>query len=134
MSKTDYDFSGLDEIEKALTQIIEHDYPEEFEKMVIDLAFQLSGEVKLNTPVGETGYLRDNWHVGKITKINGEYYIEVYNNTEYAEHVEYGHRNRGGKGFVKGKHMMEISIAKVNSHLPNYLRGWLTDFLNKHKI
>lgn len=32
MSKTDYDFSGLDEMEKALSQMIEHDYPEEFKK------------------------------------------------------------------------------------------------------
>ncbi len=134
MSNTDYSFDGLDELEKALTQAIEKDYPEEFEKMVIDLAFQLQGEVKENTPVGETGNLRNGWNVGDIVKRDGEYYIEVYNNTEYVEHVEYGHRTRGGKGFVKGKHMMEISMGKVNTALPDYLREWLANFLSEHEM
>lgn len=73
--------------------------------MVIDLAVQLQGKVKDNTPV-KTGHLRNEWHVGSIEKRGNEYYIEVYNNVEYVEPVEYGHQTRGGKGFVKGAHMM----------------------------
>lgn len=63
--------------------------------MVIDLAVQLQGKVKDNTPV-KTGHLRNEWHVGSIEKRGNEYYIEVYNNVEYVEPVEYGHQTRGG--------------------------------------
>ena len=35
--------------------------------MVIDLAVQLQGKVKDNTPV-KTGHLRNEWHVGSIEK------------------------------------------------------------------
>jgi len=134
MGSTDYSFDGLDEWEKALSKAIETEYPAEFEQMVIDLAFRLQGKVKDNTPAGETGDLRNSWDVGDIEKRGGEYYIEVYNNIEYVEHVEYGHRTRGGKNVVKGKHMMEISMAELNNLLPTYLRTWLSDFLNTHEI
>ena len=133
MSKTDYDFSGLDEMKKALSQMIEHEYPEEFEKMVIEVAFELLGRVKEKTPV-KTGYLRGQWHVGSIVKRGNEYYIEVCNNVEYAEAVEYGHRTRGGNGFVPGKHMMELSIMELQKSLPSYLKEWLNDFLNSHEL
>lgn len=61
--------------------------------MVIDLAVQLQGKVKDNTPV-KTGHLRNEWHVGSIEKRGNEYYIEVYNNVEYVEPVEYGHQTK----------------------------------------
>lgn len=124
---------GLEEWEKRLSQAIESQYPAEFREMVIDLAVQLQGKVKDNTPV-KTGHLRNEWHVGSIEKRGNEYYIEVYNNVEYAEPVEYGHRARGGKGFVKGAHMMEISLQEVQKHLPGYLREWMNDFLNTHEL
>ena len=53
---------------------------------------------------------------------------------EYVEPVEYGHRARGGKGFVKGAHMMELSLQEVQKHLPGYLREWMNDFLNTHEL
>lgn len=74
------------------------------------------------------------WKVGKIQKRGDEYYIEVYNNVEYAEPVEYGHRTRGGKGFVPGSHMMEVSLAEVAALLPGYLLGWLNDFISTHDL
>ena len=107
--------------------------PAEFREMVIDLAVQLQGKVKDNTPV-KTGHLRNEWHVGSIEKRGNEYYIEVYNNVEYVEPVEYGHQTRGGKGFVKGAHMMELSLQEVQKHLPGYLREWMNDFLNTHEL
>ena len=89
--------------------------------------------VKENTPK-KTGRLQDSWKVGKIEKRGDEYYIEVYTNVEYAEPVEYGHRTRGGKGFVKGKHMMAISLEEVSARLPAYLQEWLNDFISTHDL
>lgn len=133
MSRTDYDFSGLDEIENALSQMIEHDYPEEFIKMVIEEAAYLEKTVKMKTPV-DSGHLRDLWRIGNIVKRGNEYYIEIYNNVEYAEAVEYGHRTRGGNGFVPGKHMMELSMMELQEKLPSHLKEWLNNFLNSHEI
>lgn len=133
MSDTEYKFDGLDEWEKRLAQAIESQYPAEFRKMVIDAARQLQGKVKDNTPV-RTGRLRNEWHVGNIEKRGNEYYIEVYNNVDYVEPVEYGHRTRGGKGVAKGAHMMELSLQELQKHLPGYLRGWTNDFLNTHEL
>ena len=86
---TEYTFDGLDEWEKNLAQIIDRQYPEEFKQMVIDIAEQALGKAKELTPV-QTGRLRDAWNLGTIEKRGDTYYIEIYNNVEYAEPVEYG--------------------------------------------
>ena len=104
MSGTDYSFEGFDALERQLTQMIEQDFPEEFKALVIQIAYELQGRVKENT------------------------------NVEYAEPVEYGHRTRGGKGFVKGKHMMAISLEEVSARLPAYLQEWLNDFISTHDL
>lgn len=131
----EYEFDGLDLWEQRLAQAIEKQYPEEFRKMVIDVAVELEGRVKERTPV-KTGHLRREWHVGDIEKRSDGYYIEVYNNLEYAEPVEYGHRYRkkNGSGFRKGAHMMELSLADLQKALPGYLREWLDHFLNSHDL
>lgn len=138
MAGTDYSFDGLDDMEKKLKKMMET-YPRELEQYVINLASDLQGAVKEKTPVSKNrksggGHLRREWKVGKIKKIGNEYVIEVYNNVEYAAHVEFGHRTRGGKGFVKGSHMMELSVAKLNERLPKHLQSWLRDFLSTHEL
>lgn len=144
MAGTELRLDGLDEAEKRLASVISSEYPKEFERIVTDLAFELQGRVKKRTPV-KTSYLRNNWRVGDIVRRGDEYYIEVYNNTEYAEPVEYGHIQKAGRyvpalgkrlkaSFVPGKHMMEISLAELNAVLPGYLQEWLNNFLNTHEI
>ena len=59
--------------------------------------------------------------------------LRPYNNVEYAEPVEYGHRMKGG-GFKKGAHMLEVSLQEMDRKLPDYLRAWLADFLNTHDL
>ncbi|MFR8426902.1 MAG: HK97 gp10 family phage protein [Roseburia inulinivorans] len=133
MSNTEYKFDGLDEWEKRLVQAIESQYPAEFREMVIKLARELQRKSRKRHSV-KTGHLKNEWHVGSIEQRGNEYYIEVYNNVEYVEPVEYGHRTRGGKGFVKGAHMMELSLQEVQKHLPGYLREWMNNFLNSHEL
>ena len=104
--------------------------------MVIEVANELLGKVVEKTPI-KTGYLQNQWNIGAIKKRGNEYYIEVYNNVEYAEPVEYGHRIvRNGRtvGNVKGVHMMELSLQELQKHLPDYLREWMSDFLNTHEL
>lgn len=130
---SEYNFTDLDKWEKALAKTIEQEYPAEFEKMVLQVAYELQGRVKERTP-HKTGRLQDSWQVGKITRRGDEYYVEVYTNVDYAEPVEYGHRTRGGKRFVKGKHMMELSLADVGDNLTPFLQQWLNDFISTHDL
>lgn len=132
MSQSDIVIEGLDEFEKKLVQIISHDYPREFEQMVIQVANDLQTATADITPV-DTSHLQENWFVGELVKRGNDYYIEVYNNVEYAEPVEYGHRTKSG-GFVEGSHMMELSVELLKIQLPSYLRDWLSDFINKHDL
>ena len=127
MAGTDYSFEGLDRLEQQLSRMIEQEYPAEFEKMVLQVAYELQGKVKEKTPK-KTGRLQDSWKVGKIQRFGGEYYIEVYTN------VDYGHRTRGGRGFVPGKHMMQLSLEEVAARLPGFLQGWLDDFISTHDL
>lgn len=144
MAGTEYRFDGLDEWEQALAKAIDEQYPEEFKAMVVQVAMELQGRVKERTPK-MTGRLRNGWMVGEIRKSGNDYIIEVYNNVEYAEPVEYGHRQKVGQYVpalgkrlkaktVKGAHMMELSLADLDAVLPGYLREWLSDFLNTHDV
>lgn len=133
MSGTDYSFEGFDALERQLSRMIEQEFPEEFKALVIQIAYELQGRVKENTP-NVTGVLQEGWKVGRIQKRGDEYYIEVYNNVEYVEPVEHGHRTRGGKGFVKGRHMMAISLEEVSQRLPARLQEWLNDFISTHDL
>lgn len=130
---TEYRIDGLDRLEQQLSRMISQEYPAEFKKLVVQIAYELQGRVKEKTP-HRTGRLQDSWKVGKIQKRGDEYYIEVYTNVEYAEPVEYGHRTRGGKGFVPGKHMMELSLDEISRRLPGFLREWLNDFISTHDL
>lgn len=129
----EYRIDGLDRLEQQLSRIISREYPKEFRKLVVQIAYELQGRVRERTP-HKTGRLQDSWKVGKIQKRGDEYYIEVYTNVEYAEPVEYGHRTRGSKGFVPGKHMMELSLDEVSRRLPGFLREWLNDFISTHNL
>ena len=132
MSQTDIVIEGLDEFEKKLAKIISHDYPREFEKMVIQIATDLQTATADATPV-DTSRLQENWFVGELVKRGIDYQFEVYNIVEYAEPVEYGHRTKNG-GFVEGAHMMEISVELLKIQLPSFLRDWLSDFINNHDL
>jgi Bacteriophage protein of unknown function (DUF646). len=129
---SDIVLEGVDEFEKELAKLIEHDYPKEFEKMVIQIANDLRDTVKDKTPV-KTSHLQDNWNVGDIVKRGNEYVIEVFNNVEYAEPVEHGHRTKSG-GFVEGVHMMEISVEALKVLLPLHLKNWLSKFISEHEL
>ncbi|MFI3231195.1 MAG: HK97 gp10 family phage protein [bacterium] len=133
MGGTYYKFDGLEQAEKNLSKLIEQTYPAEFKQMVVQVAYELQGLVKSNTPV-DTSRLRDGWKVGSIKKKGDTYYIEVFNNIEYVEYVEEGHRTRGGGRVIQGVKMFEVSLTEINNALPNYLSSWLSDFMRTHQF
>lgn len=130
--KTDYSIDGLDRLEKTLTQMIKEKFPEEFEKLVMQIAYELQGMTKEKTPK-VTSRLRDGWRVGKIKRKSDGLYVEIYNNVEYAEYVNYGHRT-GKRGYKEGVYMLELSMQEIQSKLPLYLKKWIDKFIRERGI
>lgn len=91
------------------------------------------------TPVGQYnsesgrkgGTLRRGWTIGKIVKKGSFYEIEVINPVEYASYVEYGHRTRNHKGWVKGRFMMTISEKELESQIPKIIEKRIMEYLKR---
>ena len=104
-------------------------------------ATRLAGQAKQRaidgTPV-DTGTLRAAWrHFPARIVAQGVAQSMVGNATEYAMYVEYGHRTRGGGGWVEGKRMLGAAEYELryggNSKLPmrEQLKRNLDAFLTK---
>lgn len=110
-----------------------------------ELAARLLAKVIKRTPVGQYpkssgkkgGTLRRGWTNGKsqaanayanslkVNHFGNAYVIEIINPVEYASYVEFGHRTRGGEGWVEGKFMLTISEQEVESDAPKILENKL---------
>lgn len=83
-------------------------------------------DTKANTPV-DTGELRRSMTFEGTKKYAGGFEIAVSNNLDYAEHVEYGHRTRGGKGYVPGVHMMRNGQKGAEERISDELGGLISE-------
>ena len=88
------------------------------------------------TPGKKGGTLRRGWTNGKgssssfaqelkVHHFGNAYVIEIVNPVEYASYVEFGHRTRGGKGWVEGHFMLTISEQEVQRDAPKVLENKL---------
>lgn len=59
----------------------------------------------------------------RVHHFGNTYVIEIKNPVEYASYVEFGHRTRGGKGWVNGRFMLTISEQEVQSASPKILES-----------
>lgn len=98
-------FSGLELFNEKLGAI-KNDGPETIDKFIAQEAEVVIGRVKENTPT-DTGRLKNGWH--RTVASGGQ--CQIYNNVDYAAHVEYGHRTRNG-GFVKGRKMLHRGMLQ----------------------
>ena len=117
------------------------------ESLAKEIAARLLRKVIKRTPVGEYpkesgkkgGTLRRGWTTGKnqadfissiqVHKIGDKYQIEIENPTEYASYVQFGHRTRGGKGWVKGKFMLTISEQEIELAAPKIIENKIKKML-----
>ena len=102
-----FKIKGLDEMIKDFEEA-EKKVPSELRKIADSMGVSLLGRVKRKTPV-DTGVARNNWQTKKIDPFT----IAIYNNTKYINHLEYGHRTRGGKSFVPGVYMLKKSLDEL---------------------
>ncbi len=92
------------------------------------------GEVykkKVNTSGLMGGTLRRGWTANEIRVLHfgNTYAVVITNNVEYASYVEFGHRTRGGKGWVKGVFMLTLSEKELERDaakiLEQRIKKWL---------
>ena len=149
MGNLKFDKKELEKLQKQLEELEKGKARDKFfEDCAKEMAARLLALVIPKTPVGvyddpsrKGGTLRRGWTGGKntdaeafaksleIEKSGNTYTITVENNVEYAPYVEYGHRTRGGKGFVQGKHMLETSEQELKALSPKILQDKLEKFL-----
>ena len=149
MGNLKFDKKELEKLQKQLEELEKGKARDKFfEDCAKEMAARLLSLVKPKTPVGvyddpsrKGGNLRRGWTGGKrrsaeafadsltVKKSGKTYTITVENNVEYAPYVEYGHRTRGGKGFVPGKRMLEISEQELEALAPKILQKKLEAYL-----
>lgn len=113
MSGYNFEIKGIDNFLKDINNI-QNNFREDLQKLIEKHGGILLRNTKMKTPVGQYndgrtgGTLRRSWELEK-----GDFYIKIYNNTSYAQFVEYGHRTRGGKSYVEGVYMLKTSFEKT---------------------
>ena len=147
------DFKQLKDFQKKLEKL--DTMQQEFcEAAAKELAARLLAKVIRRTPVGEYpagsgmtgGTLRRGWTGNAkkggasyaqslpVKREGNNYVIDIINPTSYSSYVEYGHRTRGGGGWVQGRFMLTISVDEIQSAAPKILEKklakWLGDMLN----
>lgn len=126
------DLKGLDltlEKMRSLPKI----FDEELSKAMNDEGLDWRDDVRANTPV-DTGDLRRTWIFEGVTKTGFIFEMELSNNLEYADYIEYGHRQEPGRyvpaigkrlkaDYVPGSYMLRDGTNRLEEALPKALRG-----------
>lgn len=116
-----FDTNG--DLEKVC-KVLENENRTIIEKKLVETAGRIVEQATLLSPVGKTkksrklkngkttqgrtgGLLRKSWKISNITRQGNAHYtlrsVVISNDTEYAAHVEFGHRTRLGKGKIKSR-------------------------------
>nr|DAW80832.1 MAG TPA: putative tail component [Caudoviricetes sp.] len=118
---------GFKEFDKILDEI-KTEAPKSTERFLMLQAEELKKDVKDLTPV-DNGILKNSWHRENGKRLTGKKFTQiVFNMTDYAAHVEYGHRvGRSKTKFVKGRFMLRTAVAmrqiKFYKDLKNFYGG-----------
>ncbi|ACQ51851.1 HK97 gp10 family phage protein [Clostridium botulinum] len=151
-----FDYSDFKKMAKSFQKALDERVIERWiREFLLEMAFRAERKIKKRTPVGvysnqvsfttkdgkevsfttssskTGGHLRRNWQVGNVIKQGDAYIVEIFNNTEYASYVEYGHRTKNHKGWVEGRFMATISMQEIERQLPKFLERKQVELLNQ---
>ena len=136
------DFSAFERWSKQIDKDIADNAAQKLtEQVLLELANRVLRRTKQKTPV-DTGTLRRSWQVGEVVR-HGDYLeVEIYNPVEYAEFVEYGHRQEPGRyvpalgkqlkqSYVPGQYMLTLSIKEVEALAPALIGKRSDEFMRR---
>ena len=116
MSGYSFEISGIDELINQIERA-RINFPRDLQKLIEKHGGKLLRDTKMKTPV-DTGQLRRSWELEKE-----DLYIRLYNNVEYAQFIEWGHRTKGGKSYVEGVYMLKTSFEKAKKNFEEDLEN-----------
>jgi hypothetical protein len=115
MSGISVQLSGLDEFLSGLQSLIEQK-GQEVNDRIQEAGINTHAEVISKWPVGtpESTH-KKNYHGGRSRQsfqyIPGNMECSVGSDVYYTEFVEEGHKTRGGKSFVEGRHILSTAFV-----------------------
>ena len=121
------ELKGFKKFDKILNEI-KTEAPKSTERFLMLQAEELKKDVKDLTPV-DTGALKNSWQRENGKRLTDKKFTQiVFNMTDYAAHVEYGHRiGRSKTKFVRGRFMLRTAVAmrqiKFYKDLKNFYGG-----------
>ena len=121
------ELKGFKKFDKILDEI-KTQAPKSTEKFLMLQAEELKKDVKELTPV-DTGTLKNSWQRENGRRLTGKNFTQIiFSMTDYATHVEYGHRvGRSKTKFVRGRFMLRTAVAmrqiKFYKDLKNFYGG-----------
>jgi hypothetical protein len=126
-----FDFSEFEKLAKTFKKMLDERVIERFiQDFLLEMAYRAERKIKKRTPV-DTGELRRNWQVGRVERRGDAYQVEIYNNTHYAQFVEFGHRTGADlTKWIEGRFMMTISMQEIERELPRYLEKRMIELLD----
>lgn len=139
-----FEIDELYQFENALMNFTNVEFPKELEKEILELSNSFlqnlknkSSNVHYKHSTSEESLI-NNWKIGNLVSDDNGYYIEVFNNSPYAENIEYGYRSQLEKiksgekykshnkmVFIPGRHMLKVGVEQLSKELPEHLSGWL---------
>ena len=142
-------YKGLKDLKERIDNLQTDDFNSFCESVAKELAGRLLAKVIKRTPVGvydtsngkNGGNLRRGWTGEQqsnakdyadslpITQKGNVIEIEIVNPVHYASYVEYGHRTRNHKGWVKGQFMLTISENELQTQAPRIIEQKLMKYL-----
>lgn len=154
------DYKQLQRLRNSLATLQSMDMDHFCTKVSKELAARLLALVIPRTPVGQYpkssgkkgGTLRRGWtsktqadaasrggsndakayaEALPVRKSGNAYTIEVINPVEYASYVEFGHRTRGGDGWVPGQYFLTLSEQDLERLAPGVIERKLEALLRE---
>lgn len=145
------DFKQLKALQDRIEKLQKAELKKFCEAVSKELAARLLAKVIKRTPVGQYpassgkvgGTLRRGWTGEKqqnaaayaqslpVKQSGHTYEITIINPVEYATFVEYGHRTRGGSGWVEGRFMLTKSEMEVEGQAQKIIEKKLMKYLGE---
>ncbi len=145
------DFKQLKALQDRIEKLQKAELKKFCEAVSKELAARLLAKVIKRTPVGQYpagsgkvgGTLRRGWTGEKqqnatayaqslpVKQSGHTYEITIINPVEYASFVNYGHRTRGGKGWVEGRFFLEKSELEIESDAAKIIEKKLMQYLSE---
>lgn len=140
--RIEVDFHGLEELDRQLSEAIQEEEIKALqEQILLEIGNRLMMLTKEKTPV-DTGDLRGNWFLSDLAWNGDTLELELYNNTEYAPYVEYGHAQEVGRyvpaigkrlvvPLVPGFFMMTRSEEEIKGVIPDLVKARVEAYLRE---